>query len=137
MGELLMLIRKAITLAESDLDDLDAIRELGCGWIAEETLAIAVYSALKYTDDFGKAIIASVNHSGDSDSTGAVTGNILGAHLGYDAIHERFIENLELRDIIVELADDLYNDCHLSESTENTDEIWVQKYICKSYMRQA
>jgi len=137
MGELLMLIRKAITLAESDLDDLDAIRELGCGWVAEETLTIAVYSALKYADDFDKAIIASVSHSGDTDSTGAATGNILGAHLGYDAIPERFIENLELREIIVELADDLYNDCQFSESTENTEEPWVQKYIYKSYMGRA
>ena len=54
--------------------------------MAEETLAIAIYCSLKYQNDFSKGIIAAVNHSGDSDSTGAVTGNILGALLGFDAI---------------------------------------------------
>ena len=47
MGKFLMLIRRAIALAELELDDLDATRELGRGWVAEETLAIAVYSAWK------------------------------------------------------------------------------------------
>lgn len=68
------LINKAIELSKEDIDDLDAIRQLGQGWVAEETLAIAVYCSLKYSDDFDRALIASVNHSGDSDSTGAVTG---------------------------------------------------------------
>ena len=44
-----------------NLDDLEAIRELGQGWVAEETLAIAIYCSLKYSDDFDKAIIASVS----------------------------------------------------------------------------
>ena len=68
------LINKAIELSKEDIDDLDAIRQLGQGWVAEETLAIAVYCSLKYSDYFDRALIASVNHSGDSDSTGAVTG---------------------------------------------------------------
>lgn len=82
------MIDKAIDLANEDVDDLEAIRELGQGWVAEETLAIAIYCALKYSNDFDKALIASVNHSGDSDSTGAVTGNILGAYLGLSGIPE-------------------------------------------------
>jgi len=52
----------------------------------------AVYCALKYRDDFRKAIIASVNHSGDSDSTGAITGNIVGAYLGLGNIPEEWVE---------------------------------------------
>ena len=47
---------------------------------------ISLYCALRHQDDFSAGIIASVNHRGDSDSTGAVTGNILGALLGYHAI---------------------------------------------------
>ena len=49
-----------------------------------------------------------VNHSGDSDSTGAITGNILGALLGEDAIPEGWRERVELRDTILRLADDLF-----------------------------
>ena len=52
--------------------------------------------------------IASVNHRGDSDSTGAVTGNILGAVVGYDAIPKFFKTNLELHDVILHVADDLW-----------------------------
>ena len=127
------LMKKAIELSGENLDDLDAIRELGQGWVAEETLAIAVYCALKYSQDFEKAIIASVNHSGDSDSTGAVTGNILGAYLGMKAIPQKFIENLELKDVILEIADDLYNDCKISEYGSYRDDVWEQKYIYKTY----
>lgn len=58
-------------------------------------------------NDFSKAIIASVNHNGDSDSTGAVTGNILGALLGYDAIDLKWKNDLELIDIILRISDDL------------------------------
>lgn len=95
--------------------------------------AIAIYCSLKYEHDFEKAIIASVNHSGDSDSTGSVTGNILGAHLGIDAIPQKFLDNLELKEIILEIADDLFNDCKISEYSNTTDNIWEQKYIYHTY----
>lgn len=103
------LMNKAVSLAEKNINDLDAVHELGEGWVAEETLAIAVYCALKYENDFEKAVVTSVNHNGDSDSTGAVTGNIIGAYLGMNAISEKFLENLELKDVISEIAGDLYN----------------------------
>lgn len=108
LKEFLKLTEKAIQLSQTDMKDLDAIHQLGEGWVAEETFAIAVYCALKYTDDFDKALIASVNHKGDSDSTGAVTGNILGAYLGFDRIPKTYVEHLELRDTILGLADELY-----------------------------
>lgn len=133
LSEQIALIDKAIDLANEDVDDLEAIRELGQGWVAEETLAIAIYCALKYSNDFDKALIASVNHSGDSDSTGAVTGNILGAYLGLSGIPEKYLKNLELKNVILELADDLFNDCKITEYGSYHDEIWEQKYIYKSY----
>ena len=133
LKEQVELINRAIELAKEDIDDLEAIRKLGQGWVAEETLAIAIYCSLKYENDFNKAIIASVNHSGDSDSTGAVTGNILGAYLGLKAIPQKFLNNLELKDVIIELADDLYNDCQMSEDGSYDDEIWEKKYIKMIY----
>lgn len=136
LKEMLALTDAAIRLAaEDDIDELDAIRELGQGWVAEETLAIAIYCSLKYENDFEKAIIAAVNHSGDSDSTGAVTGNILGAHLGINAIPEKFLNKLELKDIILEVADDLFNDCKITEYGGYHDEVWERKYIDHTYKR--
>ena len=96
---------------------------------AEATLAISVYCALRHADDFEKAIIASVNHDGDSDSTGAVTGNILGTALGYDAIPDYYLGKLELREIIEEIADDLYRDCRISEYDADRDPVWISKYV--------
>ena len=109
------LIDKAIELSGKNMKDADAIKQLGEGWVAEEAIAIAIYCALKYSDDFEKALIASVNHGGDSDSTGAITGNIMGARLGLENIPQKFIDNLELKDIIIELADDLFNEASFSE----------------------
>ena len=102
------LIDKALILADQNIPDHEAIREIGEGWVAEETLAIAIYCVGKHFKDFEKALIASVNHGGDSDSTGAVTGNILGAAIGYDAIPQYFKNDLELHDVILHVADDLW-----------------------------
>jgi ADP-ribosylglycohydrolase len=133
MGEFTSIIEKAIKLSHSDLPDITAIKMLGAGWVAEETLAIAVYCALKYPNNLDKALIASVNHSGDSDSTGAVTGNILGAYLGMDGIPEKYLENLELKSVIEEIAEDLYNDCKMSEFDSYRDEVWMRKYSQMTY----
>ena len=107
LPELIDLVNEAVCLSEKDMEDTDAIRELGEGWVAEETLAIAVYCALKHENDFDRAIAAAVNHDGDSDSTGAVTGNLLGARLGLAGIPPKYLEHLELKSVILELADDL------------------------------
>ena len=130
----LELIMKAVDLASMDKNDLEAIHQLGEGWVAEETLAIAIYCALKDSDNFDKALIASVNHKGDSDSTGAVTGNILGASLGLKGIPEKYTKDLELKDLILEIADDLWQDCQMSEyDSEHRDPVWIQKYLEMSY----
>ena len=48
-----------------------------------------------------------MDHSGDSDSTGAIAGNICGALYGEAAIPARWLDQLELRDEIVAIAGDL------------------------------
>lgn len=68
-------------------------------------------------------------HKGDSDSTGAVTGNILGAQLGYNVIDEKWKKNLELHDVILEMADDLCHGCQMDEYSYYEDPDWTRKYI--------
>ncbi len=133
IDEFCQIMNRAVELAKQGTADLDAITELGQGWVAEETLAIAVYCALKYQNNFRKGILASVNHGGDSDSTGSVTGNILGAYLGVDQIPNEFMEPLELKDVIEELAIDLHEDCKISEYGSYQDEKWWQKYVTGEY----
>jgi ADP-ribosylglycohydrolase len=101
-------INRAIELYKESMDDEAAISELGEGWTGEEALAIAIYCALKYRKNFKKAIIAGVNHDGDSDSTGAITGNILGAYLGLDGIPNEWIKKIELLETINFISDDIY-----------------------------
>ncbi len=102
--ELLAIVNKAIAFSGNKRSDIENIKELGEGWVAEETLAIAVYCALRHDDDFSAAIVAAVNHDGDSDSTGAVTGNILGAYLGESSIDGKWKEHLELYDLLSKTA---------------------------------
>jgi ADP-ribosylglycohydrolase len=89
----------------------EAVETLGGGWVAEEALAISLYCALAFPNDFESAVLLAVNHSGDSDSTGAITGNLMGAILGEGAIPERWLDELELRPVIDRVADDLVASC--------------------------
>ena len=104
--ETLLAIERAQLLAECEPNRPDAIQKLGEGWVAEEALAISLYCALG-AEDFEAGVVLAVNHSGDSDSTGAITGNLLGALYGAEAIPPRWLRSLELRDVIMAMADDL------------------------------
>lgn len=127
LKELTDIISLAVGLSENGESDLDNIHQIGEGWVAEETLGIGIYCSLRYQDDFSAGIIAAVNHKGDSDSTGAVTGNILGALLGYDRIDRKWKHNLELEDVILEMADDLCYGCQMLEDSYQ-DPDWIRKY---------
>ena len=106
--EMMGIARVAIDLSANNRSDLQNIGALGEGWVGDEAFAIALYCAIRHFDNFEQAMIAAVNHGGDSDSTGAVTGNILGAAVGYEAIPRFFKDDLELHDVILHMADDLY-----------------------------
>ena len=84
------------------------VERLGGGWVAEEALAIAVYAALAYPapEQFLDALALAVTHSGDSDSTGAICGNILGAVHGETALPPELVFTVEGRPVILQLADD-------------------------------
>lgn len=126
------LVKKAIELSKDNISDLDAIYQLGEGWVAEETFAIAIYSCLKYQNSFENAIICAINHNGDSDSTGALAGNIMGVYLGYNSIPKYYIDHLELKEVIYELGEDLSTPIPVGEYNENNDECWLNKYLyCK------
>ncbi|EQD85846.1 hypothetical protein N599_12935 [Saccharopolyspora erythraea D] len=97
---------------------------LGEGWVGEEALAIGLYAVMA-TGDLPSALLLSVNHSGDSDSTGIVCGNIAGAIYGNQAIPPEWLEKLELHDVIHTLARDA-----LAEFSPGppTDPAWSRRY---------
>ncbi len=97
----------ALALADTPDEANMQIGLLGAGWIAEETLAIAVYCSLRWPQDIIRALQAAVNHSGDSDSTGAVTGNILGTIMGASRLPGSWLMKLEGARRISAVADRL------------------------------
>lgn len=107
--ETISALKKAVSLAKEGNPSPEKLSQLGEGWIGEEALSIAIYCALSYPEDFEKALKLSVNHSGDSDSTGAICGNIMGAKLGLNFIDKQWIDKLELTDLIKEMAEKLYD----------------------------
>lgn len=100
-------IRAALSLAEdsSATPGPKTVERLGGAWVGEEALAIALYAALIYENDPVAALRLAVNHSGDSDSTGAITGNLLGAQQGPRVFPADWLARLEARQVMEELAD--------------------------------
>ena len=98
-----------------------SVESLGGGWVGDEALAISLYCALVAGDDLVRGVRLAVNHSGDSDSTGSITGNILGALLGEQAIPQDWLNRLELADVIRQVGNDLFTAFEGSES-------WQKRY---------
>lgn len=129
LDELFDIMDLAVTLSQNASSDYDNISAIGGGWVGEEALAIAIYCLMRYTNDFDKAVIAAVNHDGDCDTTGALTGQLVGAIVGYSEIADKWKKPLELKDIILEIADDLCCDCPMSGDSDACDDDWIRKYI--------
>jgi ADP-ribosylglycohydrolase len=120
-------LHAAVSLVAKGDPSPEKVESLGEAWVAEEALAIAVYCALVHPepDDFQRALLLAVNHSGDSDSTGAICGNLLGAVHGETTLPTEWLTHLEGRDTITELADDFA--AQSIEGHKATD-TWLRKY---------
>jgi ADP-ribosylglycohydrolase len=100
-------VERAVELVQRHDPSPEIIETLGAGWVAEEALAIGLYCALVAGDDFSKGVRLAVNHSGDSDSTGSIAGTIIGARYGARVIPTPWLAELEMKDLIEEVARDL------------------------------
>lgn len=107
--ELSSILKLTLDLVYSSISPEKAIEKIGLGWVGEEALAIALYCVLKETDP-RTALLLSVNHDGDSDSTGAICGNILGAMYGLPMLPEEWTAKVEIKDFIIAMADALYKE---------------------------
>lgn len=101
-------INAAIALHAEGSPSFEKVETLGGGWVAEEALSISLYVALHYPHDFEKAINLAVTHSGDSDSTGSITGNIVGLMLGMEALPSKWLSNLTSVNLLKQVAKDLH-----------------------------
>ena len=73
------------------------------GWRKRRWRSLSAVASQQRTSQTGSILAA--NHSGDSDSTAAITGNVLGVLFGEGAIPTAWLNNLERGHEIAQLAD--------------------------------
>lgn len=132
MTALAELLAKAESLADSRTSAGEALATLDCR-DAPGVLAGACFVCLRHPGDYDRGIVEAVNHSGDSAAVGTLAGGLLGAMLGTEGIPEFYLEPLELRSILEELSDDLFQGCPMSRDPNLFDDQWDQKYIQRTY----
>jgi ADP-ribosylglycohydrolase len=120
-------VQAALQLSQAGFPSAERVESLGAGWVAEEALAIGLYCAL-VADDFEHGVRLAITHSGDSDSTGSITGQLLGCSMGVRSIPDRWRSGLELRDIIEQVADDVYRTAYDPESLAPDDTYDFKRY---------
>ena len=77
------------------------------------------------------ALALAVTHSGDSDSTGAICGNILGTAHGASALPAELVFDVEGRGTLLQLADDFVLEMTAGDrlhSDPGTDNRWADRY---------
>jgi len=124
------LLEEAVSLAASGPAEPEAIEHrLGGGWVGDEALAIGVACALG-APSFEAGVIAAVNHSGDSDSTGSICGNILGAAMGASSLPRPWLDALDSLDVVETVASDLLLELTNSPSNgyQSVPPHWWQRY---------
>ena len=97
--ETIVALLKVLELLQLEIGASECVAKLGEGWVGEEALAIGVYAALK-ASSFQDALVISANHEGDSDSTASIAGQLFGAWHGVECIPEKWIEKLDIREIM-------------------------------------
>jgi ADP-ribosylglycohydrolase len=102
------LISFAWTKAPSVLVDPDSVLREWRGWTGDEAIAAAVYCWCKNPGDFQGAVRMAANSPGDSDSLGAITGNLVGAELGIEVIPQAWLDRIENAELLARTGDDLF-----------------------------
>ncbi|GAA1102130.1 ADP-ribosylglycohydrolase family protein [Nocardiopsis composta] len=114
----------AVRLAAEGDPSPERVESLGGGWTGPEALAIAVYAALAAERLYAEGrtsqtwarqwrtagepgLSLAVNHSGDSDATGALCGNLIGARYGTHGFPGLWQVELADRRAVLDLAADL------------------------------
>ncbi|MGP4015301.1 ADP-ribosylglycohydrolase family protein [Saccharopolyspora sp. 5N708] len=139
------MLKTAVDLAEAGVPTPQQIAStLGGGWVGEEALAIAVCAALVGGADVELALRIAVHHDGDSDSTGAICGNIVGALLGVGALPVDWLAELELREVVERMALDCVAEFGRgafqpgkSAIEPPTDEDWNERYPARPHWSAA
>lgn len=112
---------KVLNYQKGELDICPAIEDILLGSYKEKsreqisakglatTCLESALWAFYHTDNFDDGVLLAVNLGEDSDTTGAVYGQLAGAFYGYKTIRQDFIDQLWDREMLHKMALDLYN----------------------------
>jgi ADP-ribosylglycohydrolase len=108
--ETLDAVDAAVELYIAEVHPVEAIQQIGEGWVADEALSIALLCSLSHAEDWPMGVLTAANITGDSDTTAGMTGALLGALQGERAIPGGWISTLESSEEIGELAEEIYDE---------------------------
>ena len=128
VNQICALVKQALDLSwDYTVSNVDAMERLRCE-TAPQVLAGALYAVLASGNDFDLGLITAVNHSGASAAVGALVGAIQGIRLGKEALPDFYLECLECREILLDLAEDLFQGCPIEKGDLFFDGDWESKY---------
>lgn len=111
---LLKLLLRSIDEAVTDRNPVRSMKKIGLGKKVDEALALSIYCVLK-TGTLKEAVLMACNQDGDSDTCGAICGNIMGTIFGDKAIPKSWSCNLECDVLIRRLSQCLYEHNRLQQ----------------------
>ena len=101
-------IRDGINLVQRQIEEReephDANLKIGRGIAAHESMPFSLFAFLTNQQSFEECLLCAVLHGGDADTLGAMACAISGAYLGAGAIPEDWLEKLENRSMLEDLA---------------------------------
>ncbi|MGV9171883.1 MAG: ADP-ribosylglycohydrolase family protein [Promethearchaeia archaeon] len=101
-------LNKAMDLLDKDEDLEYCARILGSNVLSFKSVPFSIYAFLNEHDSFKDCLIETALVSEDRDTVGAMACGLSGAYLGLNAIPDQWIQKLENREYIKELAEKLY-----------------------------
>ncbi len=99
---------RLITMGGERDADLQHLGQIGTSAYVADAVAAALYCFATHPDDYRAAVLTAVNAGGDTDTIAAMTGALVGAHIGARALPPDFVDGLEARMYILVAAPGLY-----------------------------
>jgi ADP-ribosylglycohydrolase len=97
----------AVEYAEDSSVSARAVTDRWSGWAGHEAVAASLFCFLRSPEDFRDAVSMAVTSQGDSDSLGAITGALVGAHCGFGALPLDLVNAVEHSEDLGDLSDEV------------------------------
>jgi ADP-ribosylglycohydrolase len=102
-------LRAACRLVRTKAPIDEAVARLGTSGNVLESIPAALYFAGRTPHDFEATVTEAANAGRDTDTVAAMAGALIGAHTGLEGIPRRFLDGLDNRTYLEDLATRLYH----------------------------